>query len=48
MDNFLPDLTFTMVLIVGLMVIRLRTEIKEIKKLLDEVLESSRRFDKNP
>ncbi len=47
MDNFLPSLTFSAVVLLGVMVARLYVEIKQIKKLLDEVLESSRRTDNN-
>lgn len=42
MDNFTPSITFIAIMLVGIMVSRLNTEIKEIKKLLGEIIESSR------
>jgi hypothetical protein len=47
MDNFMSSLIFFAVLVLGLMISNLRAEIKETRKLLEEVLLQSRKVDNN-
>jgi hypothetical protein len=37
MDNFLPDLTFVCLILVGLMVNQVRLEVKALRKLLEDL-----------
>jgi hypothetical protein len=47
MDNFMESLTFVIVALLGVLVVRLQAEVKETRKLLDEVIELSRRTNNN-